>query len=158
MRLGQPCFLLETSVGKSVFEATIDGMDSITYLGSLFDSFGEEAEECLSAYREALLAYDFAEIEMRYEGIETQGECFINTKAELDAVRDMLQQAEFRTRGWSGKDAELMTLVIRCKNGEEHVLTLPCFDVKTSYGDVRCSVRPDTQGRMDEMLWDIFGN
>ena len=156
-RLGQPRFSLKIGEREVVFASTIDGIDSNEYFSALFDSFAEEAEVCLPAYREKLLACDFSEIEMTYEGFEAQGKCLINTKAELDAVRDMLQQAEFRTRGWSGKDAELMTLVIRSENGEEHMLTLPCFDVETSYGTVRCSMQPNGQGRMDEALWDMFG-
>lgn len=157
-RLGQPRFSLKIGDREVVFASTINGIDSNEYFSALFDSFAEEAEVCLPAYREKLLACDFSEIEMTYEGFEAQGKCLINTKAELGAVRDMLQQAEFRTRGWSGKDAELMTMVIRCENGEEHVLTLPCFDVETSYGTVRCSMRSNMQERMDEALWDRFGS
>ena len=157
-RLGQPRFSLKIGEREAVFASTIDGIDSNEYFSALFDSFAEEAEVCLPAYREKLLACDFSEIEMTYEGFEAQGKRLINTKAELDAVRDVLQQAEFRTRGWSGRDAELMKLVIRCENGEEHVLTLPCFDVETSYGTVRCSMRSNMQERMDEALWDKFGS
>ena len=156
-RLGQPRFSLKIGDREVVFVSTIDGIDSNEYFSTLFAAFAEEAEACLPVYREALLACEFSEIEMTYEGFEAQGKRLINTKAELDAVRDVLQQAEFRTRGWSGKDAELMKLVIRCGNGEEHVLTLPCFDVETSYGTVRCSMRSNMQERMDEALWDMFG-
>lgn len=156
-RLGQPRFSLEIGDGEVVFVSTIDGIDSNEYFSTLFASFAEEAEVCLPAYREALLACEVSRIEITYEGFEAQGERLINTKADLDAVRDVLQQAEFRTRGWSGIDAELMSMVIRCENGEEHELTLPCFDVETSYGTVRCSMRSDEGERMDEVLWEMFG-